>query len=361
MSTDFETLSPLIGLIYDTVLDPDRWPAVLNELCQLFNSLAGTLNFHEMIERRGLLTAEFGTDPAYSQLYVERYAQMNPVVPAAFHYCEIGKAYRTRDLVDAAEWNESRIYREWAVPQGYNDVMFVVAHRDDRHLGLLALTRSEPYRESELRLLELITSHVQRALTLGNHFQQRKVEATLLMSLVDQITAGLVLVDHEGRVLLNNEAAQKLLRDEHLQRDDGKLNLSSLPLPRLLETVRSQGAFVGTANARGGETLSVTAFPLAGAASVPSIAIFITSAETSRQPPGALLAAAFNLTAGELRVLLALMEGLSPADIADRFGLSVPTVRSHLHRLFQKTETSAQAELIAKATKLFPSFAPNVN
>ena len=32
----------------------------------------------------------------------ERYAQMNPVVPAAFHFCEIGKAYRTRDLVDAA-------------------------------------------------------------------------------------------------------------------------------------------------------------------------------------------------------------------------------------------------------------------
>ncbi len=361
MSIDLETLSPLIGLIYETILDPDRWSDVLGAMCQAFNSLAGTLNFHEMIERRGLLTAEFGTDPAFSQLYVERYAQMNPAVPAAFHFCEIGKAYRTRDLVDAAEWNESRIYREWAVPQGYHDVLFVVAHRDERHLGLLALTRREPYLDSELRPLELLATHVQRALRIGNHFQQRKVEATLLMSLVDQLTAGLILIDYDGRLLLNNDAAQKLLLDERLQRADGKLNLSWLPVAKLVETVKSQGAFAGTAQGQGGAALSITAFPLADAASVTSIAIFITSAETSAQPPGALLAAAFNLTAGELRVLLALMEGLSPADIADRFGLSVPTVRSHLHRLFQKTETSAQAELIAKTSKLFPSFAPNMN
>src|SRR5262249_8869844 len=145
-----------IGRIYDTILDPDRWVGVLRELCQLFDSPAGTLNFHEMIERRGLITAEFGTDPNYSQLYLQHYAPMTPMVQAEFHFCELGRASRTRDLVDAAQWEESRIYREWCVPQGYGDLITVVPHRDGRHLGVLALSRGPLYPEADLEPFQLI-------------------------------------------------------------------------------------------------------------------------------------------------------------------------------------------------------------
>lgn len=72
---------------------------------------------------------------------------------------------------------------------------------------------------------------------------RRSTERLRLRFADAQLTAGLILIDHGGRTLINNEAAQKLLRDERLDRNDGRLNLSRLPIARLVETVKSQGAF----------------------------------------------------------------------------------------------------------------------
>jgi DNA-binding CsgD family transcriptional regulator len=59
-----------------------------------------------------------------------------------------------------------------------------------------------------------------------------------------------------------------------------------------------------------------------------------------------LLSHRYDLTAGELRVLLALIDTGSVAEVARHLGISEGTVRNHLHRLFEKTGTRRQAELV---------------
>ena len=62
--------------------------------------------------------------------------------------------------------------------------------------------------------------------------------------------------------------------------------------------------------------------------------------------PGAAFARLHGLTGGELRVLLALTQGPGAKEAADMLGVSEPTVRTHLQRLFSKTSTSRQTELL---------------
>jgi DNA-binding CsgD family transcriptional regulator len=62
--------------------------------------------------------------------------------------------------------------------------------------------------------------------------------------------------------------------------------------------------------------------------------------------PGEAFAKLYGLTGGELRVLLALAQGLGGKEAADMLGVSESTVRTHLQRIFSKTSTSRQAELL---------------
>jgi DNA-binding CsgD family transcriptional regulator len=54
----------------------------------------------------------------------------------------------------------------------------------------------------------------------------------------------------------------------------------------------------------------------------------------------------YALTSAETRVAVEVAEGCKPSEIAQRLGLSVHTVRSHLKRIFLKTGVHSQAGLV---------------
>ena len=58
------------------------------------------------------------------------------------------------------------------------------------------------------------------------------------------------------------------------------------------------------------------------------------------------MAKTFKLTPSELRVLLAIVQVGGVPETAEALGIAEATVRTHLHRLFAKTGTRRQAELV---------------
>lgn len=54
----------------------------------------------------------------------------------------------------------------------------------------------------------------------------------------------------------------------------------------------------------------------------------------------------FDLSRAEMRVLLLLLEGCSAADMTQRTGTSMATVRSHIRSIFGKTEVTRQIDLM---------------
>src|SRR5882762_3065929 len=54
----------------------------------------------------------------------------------------------------------------------------------------------------------------------------------------------------------------------------------------------------------------------------------------------------FNITAAELRVLLAIVNVGGVAEVAEILGIGEGTVRTHLHHLFEKTGARRQVDLV---------------
>ena len=91
----------------------------------------------------------------------------------------------------------------------------------------------------------------------------------------------------------------------------------------------------------------------AGTAYAAVAAVFVQKAALDTRSPLEAIAKRYKLTPSELRVLVGAVEVGGVRETAEALGLGVPTVKTHLNRLFAKTGTSRQAELV----KLMAGFA----
>jgi DNA-binding CsgD family transcriptional regulator len=76
--------------------------------------------------------------------------------------------------------------------------------------------------------------------------------------------------------------------------------------------------------------------------------VLLLAREPDRSPrvTSAHLAELYNLTSAEARTAQALLAGKGPREIAAALNVGVATVHTRLHRVFDKTGTTRQAELL---------------
>ena len=83
-----------------------------------------------------------------------------------------------------------------------------------------------------------------------------------------------------------------------------------------------------------------------GAAYTAAAALFVHKAGLETLSPPEIIATAFHLTPTELRVLLAVVEVGGVPEVAEALGVAETTVKTHLARVFEKTATHRQADLV---------------
>jgi DNA-binding CsgD family transcriptional regulator len=71
-----------------------------------------------------------------------------------------------------------------------------------------------------------------------------------------------------------------------------------------------------------------------------------------------LLTALFRLTRAEAAVALRVGDGIGLSGVANELGVSVSTVRTHLQRIFAKTDTHRQAQLSQLLAGVYGQVAP---
>src|SRR5262249_10185619 len=132
-------------------------------------------------------------------------------------------------------------------------------------------------------------------------------------------------------------------------------------LPTLREALGRVGEYMATAGvsaipltSRDGERYVAHVLPLTSGARRSArlsygavAAVFVHKAALEGLLPLEAIARQFKLSAAEMRVLMMTIElGGCVPDIAPVLGISEPTVRTHLRRLFEKTGTKRQADLV---------------
>jgi DNA-binding CsgD family transcriptional regulator len=180
--------------------------------------------------------------------------------------------------------------------------------------------------------------------------------------LLDCFSIAVLLVGADRGIVHANLAARAMLQDHDIIRSmRGRL---ALPNPQatvaLANAIRRAGVetygfgprgVAVPARRRDGSPAVVHVLPLppqrGPSGAVPRIvAAVVASAPRPPQVPAAALASLFELTPAETRVLELIVEGRAPAEIGCRLGVSAATVRTHLQRVFDKTGSSRQADLV---------------
>jgi DNA-binding CsgD family transcriptional regulator len=76
------------------------------------------------------------------------------------------------------------------------------------------------------------------------------------------------------------------------------------------------------------------------------VAIFVVDPSAAADPTAEQLRAQFGLTAAEAVFACAIVSGEGVKECARTIGISEATARTHLHRIFEKTGTKRQAQLV---------------
>jgi DNA-binding CsgD family transcriptional regulator len=84
----------------------------------------------------------------------------------------------------------------------------------------------------------------------------------------------------------------------------------------------------------------------AGVSYAATAAMFIRKAALDLPSPPEAVASEFKLTPAEVRVLFAIVEIGGVPEVAPVLGISDQTVKTHLHRIYAKTATKRQADLV---------------
>lgn len=364
--SEIEGFSTLVGEIYDASLNPDLWPGVFGEACRFIGGSSANLISHSAIGRRPAFYFAANQDPHYIRLYSDKYFRINPIFPTVIFF-DVEETHWVPDVLSRQEFCRTRFFQEFLLPQGYMDGLFANLEKTPTGCALFTVFRrmSDGLVDDRMRRrFEFIVPHIRRALLIGKVIDLKKIEAAALADSLDTLVSAMFLVDGTGRVVHANASGHIMVAEANVVRArNGRLGAIDQVAERaLLESLTASGGgdvalgrkgIAVPLRGRDGEryianvlTLTSGARRRAGACYEAVATVFIHKAALDLPSPPEAVAQEFRLTPAELRVLFAIIEVGGVGDVAEVLGLSEATVKTHLQRLFHKTGSARQSDLV---------------
>ena len=380
---DPKLFSVLTDDIYGAILDKSRWPDALRQTTQFVGAQAGVLLWrNEVSGASDPVCWSFGIEPRFAESYAERYAKLDPLRVAMLSR-EIGDVASATELVPRSEFVESRFYKEWAQPQGWTQSVQANLDKSSTSFVYLSLWRNRTGASANWPTkdrLRLLASHLRRAMLVRQVVDRHAAEAATLGDTLDGIGPGLFFVNADGHILESNANGRAMLERGTLVRvHGGRLVLADRDAERGLADILCRFRSDSTAgsvrpasmllSAHAGEPFVAHVAPLiegvrrsTGSTYTAVAAVFVQKASFELPSSREIIARTYKLTPTELRVLFAIVEMGGVPKVSEALDISVSTVRTHLRRLFAKTSTDRQADLVklvaAYANPLFVSSVP---
>ncbi|MBX3514879.1 MAG: helix-turn-helix transcriptional regulator [Xanthobacteraceae bacterium] len=372
-------LSNVIGQIYDSAINAELWPAALEAASALFGGVFSYIALWTPTHREIRIPAHWSNN----EEMVVRYKAMLPKMPFwnIISQYRMGELAYNRDMwrrsgITESEMLRTEFFETFATPYGLRDVLVGTVINDGINVGTICLhtpmTR-DLIGPEDLAVMELLLPHLRRALTIGNLLDMKSIESAGLGSTLDVLNIAVLLVGEKGQVVHSNRIANRLLEDKNVITTSENSVVTHLPevtsaLKSAIERASNNEDKLGYGGigiplyAKNADAPAAIAhvFPLNSGSMRPafylgaSAAVFVTRAEQTRQPATDVLAALFDLTPTEARVMLEISKGQNRSETAASLGIAPSTVKTHLTRVFEKTRTSKQHDLANLVLQLMP-------
>ncbi len=367
----------LIGQIYAAALNPPGWRDVVNTLAQVYPDARIALFAHRNGRPSQAMTLHHNFDEADLRAYVDYYVTNSPHVKHVDRLI-VGRPTLSEEYVSVEELKRTEHYNDYVRPRrlGYHATGVLLERRPD---GLTALSFADREdnarrRAHQMRLLNVISPHVLRAISLSRTTAQRRVAADATAGMFNLWASAAFVLDGEGRMVTMNDAAVELLDNEDCIALDrtGALRSFDVGVSRGLEAAirgcldvrdkldptmcRAHRDGISLPRRTPGPALQAMVWPLPfvdehsafGAAPGRVLMMIFDPGQPHRMGVG-WIARRFGLTAKEDALLESLVNGSTLAQAAEMAGIRLSTARTQLKRIQFKTGCSRQVDLVRLA------------
>lgn len=359
--TDQSPLNRLVSGLYDALLDNAAWPRTLASMTRVTESAGVYFHVTDTQRSRVLTVQAHGVDEQAQREY-ER--DMLPVCPRMAHF----RKTRAPILYDALHTSDDGMRHDpfyaWLAQYDLKYYLGAQVCLRDHIMASLSIQRSPRQGQATpdlIRLIEQLHPHLCHVVRSRILLDQVDLRAQAAEGALDLLRVGTVFVDRRARVLHASTPARAMLdAKDGLTVLAGQLHATHAEDDRALLAAM---ATAGTAAADGGgaalavrrrslgRPYQVIVCPVPPAVSIfavlrPAAIIFITDPDRLPQNAATLLARMHGLTPAEGAMAADLVAGYSPAEHAERRGVTGETARTRLKRIQAKTGTNSQLALM---------------
>ena len=208
-----DPIAPVIPLIYEAALAPERWPAVLAALARSFGGSAAGLRA-ATAGAAPSITSSHGVEPGAIRSYDALWGALDPVTAAAGAGAAWGRPATARQAAGTA-LEGTPFFAGWMRPNGIDDDLCLsllppVPHR--AVLGIARPPRRPRFGATEATALARLAPHLRRAVEV-----HRRLAAPLaagpMAAALDRLAHAIVLADAGGAMAWANRAALALLAE----------------------------------------------------------------------------------------------------------------------------------------------------
>jgi DNA-binding CsgD family transcriptional regulator len=310
-------------------------------------------------------------DPAALISYRHRYCSLDPVIPLILQAPE--GAVLTRDkVIPKSEMIRTEFYADWLRPQHIDDCLVVKLSTGIR-AGVLAFAVSAKvmtFSADAVRVMRLLAPHLRLALKTHDYLQGINLQRDDALEALDQLGRAVLVVDEKARVIWMNRAGGILLAEGDGLTGGGEAGLEAATrdqttcLKRLIAAAtRSAGepsvaGFVALSRPSGGRPLMTLVTPTKRDSispllqPAPRALIMVAVAGSASGVSPEALQDLFGFTPAEARIAQLVGQGIGLKAAAGTIGIAPSTAKTHLIRIFAKTGTSRQAELVQLFSRL---------
>lgn len=357
----------ILGGIYDNARcgNSDSWLKTYTDIAKLTSS--GTVSITVLMAETGRFeTVATDLDETEVKEYNEHYQFSNPL-RGPIEKLKPGEVFYRSQYLNDRELEKTDIYQNWFKRLDiYELCYFALGHLRGMSGGFtLTRPKSNPrYSESEMRVLEYLIPHIDRAFFIYLHLRQAEHENRQMTETLRRMPQSVIVVDSAGTVIFRNESAERLVEQKDgLAVDRGRLRGASAADTKKLNSaisasfaldggrlVESRGV-VQLSRPSGKRPLQVLISPFfkldCPAYEGENLALVIVfDPEMKPVTEEEILRSVYSLTPAEARLASLIVKGLSLKEAAVVLEVSENTVRTHLKRIFSKTDTKRQSEII---------------
>ena len=365
-----QSINDLIGTVYDAAQGEQSWSAVLQNMASHLGGFHASIIGRPAPQASPSFFFETGVDPVAWETYADHYWQTD-IWTKKLSADKVGHVVPGSELVPRDELLKSEWYNDFLRHCEIGDVLSAVPLFKQNLSCTLSIYREQNmdyYQASDdaVRMLKVLNPHIGRAIELSHRFADLDLAQESACDVLDGQKHGVILLDDQGRILMMNRAAENFT-----SANDGlcagsfglkaERQSDNTPLQQIIRDAISTSLGNGAGTNAGGvlavprpsgkRPYVITVSPASRqeklfALHFPAAIVMLSDPEVTVQASTDALRSFFDLTPSEARLASQIATGISLDQCAAQLGITLETARTHLKRVFSKTGTSRQGELI---------------